>query len=104
MSTRKLISRVGVALVLLCSTLSFAAEPQAAQPATIDNTSGVLVFATDGVPQVVVFVSKTGHVTALSVGACIKDPKCVALANAEHKAGRAYVLNVRHTASGGTSV
>jgi hypothetical protein len=105
MSILKLISRVGVALVLCC-TAAFAAAPPAtpAVSATTANTAGVIVFDTDGVPQVVVFISKTGSVTALSIGDCLQSAKCIALANAEHKAGKSYVFNVRSAATPGTSI
>jgi hypothetical protein len=64
-------------------------------PPSVSNTAGVVVFDVNNEPQVLLFISKTGQIAAATIAQCKAVPACVALAEALHDAGHAYVINVK---------
>ena len=68
------------AALLLSITAAFAADPVSDGIPTVANTAGVVVFEIDHVPQVLVFISKTGQVVAYPFAVCATNLACGTLA------------------------
>lgn len=77
---------------------SAALAGDASVPVAAANTAGAIVIDVDGIPQAVLFVSKTGEVAGESMDECRVTPACVALGSALAKAGKMLELNLRGSA------